>query len=234
MERPMLAVRHLSKAFGDHKVIENLSFEVNYRERVALIAPSGSGKTTLIHILNGLISPDNGSFQILDPYPITIFQEPRLFPYMTVEENLFLPFRIRGKQVTSRTWEICQRWLEVCGISECLRQFPHQLSGGMKQKVALIRGMLQEPRFVMMDEPFQSMDWTSRRKIMNHIVENYPETALLFVTHQIEEVPAFAQSVLFFQRPVLCMAQVMDVESFQSLIKGGAFLAPGPVVVTGN
>jgi len=234
MERPILAVRHLSKAFGNHKVIENLSFEVNCRERVALFAPSGSGKTTLIHILNGLISPDSGSFQILDPHPITIFQEPRLFPYMTVEENLFLPFRVHGRRITSREWQICRRWLEVCGISECLRQFPHQLSGGMKQKVALIRGMLQEPRFVMMDEPFQSMDWASRRKIMNHIVENYPEMALLFVTHQIEEVPAFAQSVLFFQRPFLCMAQVMDVEGFQRMIKGGAFLAPGSVAVAGN
>lgn len=234
MERPMLVVCNLSKTFAGHKVIEDLSFEINYRERVALFAPSGSGKTTLIHILNGLISPDSGSFQIHDPQPITIFQEPRLFPYMTVEENLFLPFRVRGRQVTSRECRVCRRWLEVCGISDCLHQFPHQLSGGMKQKVALIRGMLQEPRLVMMDEPFQSIDWPTRRKIMSHIIENYPELTLLFVTHQIEEVPAFAQTVLYFQRPALCMAQVMDTGSFQSLVQGGASLTSGSVGVDGN
>lgn len=234
MERPMLVVRHLSKTFAGHKVIEDLSFEINCRERVALFAPSGSGKTTLIHILNGLISPDSGSFQILDPQPVTIFQEPRLFPYLTVEENLFLPFRVRGRRVTSKEWQVCRRWLEVCGISGCLHQFPHQLSGGMKQKVALIRGMLQEPGLVMMDEPFQSIDWASRRKIMAHIVEHYPEMTLLFVTHQIEEVTAFAQSVLFFRRPALCMAQAMDAESFQSLFKGRACLTSESVGVDGN
>jgi ABC-type nitrate/sulfonate/bicarbonate transport system ATPase subunit len=211
----VLSVRHLSKQFTSQRVIDDLSFEIGWNERVALFAPSGSGKTTLINILAGLEPYDSGSFTLQVNDPVTIFQEPRLFPFLTVEENIFLPFKVLGKQITPAIRKSLRRWSEVCRLTACVQQYPHQLSGGMKQKVALIRGLLGEPRFVMMDEPFQSIDAASKRAIMNHILETYPQTGLLFVTHQVEEIPDFAQTVLFFQSPCLRQVSIVEAAVFQ-------------------
>ena len=213
----ILSVRHLSKQFGHHPVIEDLSFDIGWNERMALFAPSGSGKTTLINILSGLEASTSGTFTLKDAAPVTIFQEPRLFPFLTVEENILLPFKIQARPVSAAVQRSYENWLEVCRLTDCKQQYPHQLSGGMKQKTALIRGMLLEPRFVMMDEPFQSIDWASRQAIMAHLAQTYQQTAVLFVTHQAEEIPTLAQSVLYFQTPCLKQAAVMDVAVFQSI-----------------
>ena len=212
----MLSVRHLNKQFASRRVVDDLSFEMHWNERTALVAPSGSGKTTLINILSGLESFDNGQVTMNAAAPVTIFQEPRLFPFLTVEENIFLPFKVQAKQVTPDVRKSYQRWLDVCRLNGYTRHYPHQISGGMKQKVALIRGLLGTPRFVMMDEPFQSIDWVSKRAIIDHILENYPNTAFLFATHQVEEIPEFAQTVLYIK--TLCLKQVvkLDTSVFQT------------------
>jgi ABC-type nitrate/sulfonate/bicarbonate transport system ATPase subunit len=211
----VLTVRHLSKQFAGHRVIDDLSFDMGEGERVALFAPSGSGKTTLIHILAGLEPYDSGSFTLNDTAPATVFQEPRLFPFLTVEENILLPYRVRAKPVTPAVQRRCQAWLEVCRLTECRRQYPYQLSGGMKAKVALIRGLLGEPRFVMLDEPFQSIDGASKAAIIAHLRQACPQAAWLFITHQTEDVPGMAQSVLHFPGPGLKRVSAQDVATFE-------------------
>lgn len=199
-----LTVERLTRRFGDHTVIENLSFFVARGARVTVFAPSGAGKTTLINILSGLDRDYEGSFTLAARQPVTIFQEPRLFPYMTVEENIFLPARLRGVKVDARLTASYRRWLTVCGLSQFTQHYPYQLSGGMKQKVALIRGYLTGPDFVMMDEPFKSMDLASKQAIIRHVLDSYgaagpAAVTILFVTHDIEEVDLLTDSLLLFK-----------------------------------
>lgn len=219
MVSDLLTIRHLIKKYHTQTVIDDLSFSVQAGERVALFAPSGAGKTTLIHILSGLEASDGGSYAFAaDCKPVTLFQETRLFPHLTVEENIFLPFQVQSRAISSTYWGLYQQWLEVCGLQNYTKHYPCQLSGGMKQKVALIRGMLENPRFILMDEPFSSIDHRSKNRILEHILHINPQVTLLFVTHQVEEIPSFAQSVLYFQSMCLKQPVKVDAAAFSSII----------------
>jgi len=199
MPDDLLSVRNLTRRFGSQAIIENLSFSIPKGNRVTLFAPSGAGKTTLINILTRLDRNYEGDWSLAAENSATIFQEPRLFPYMTIQENIFLPARIRGTPITEGLMEKYGRWLEVCDLSAYTRHYPYQLSGGMKQKVALIRGFLTEPDLVMMDEPFTSIDFQSKRAIIRHILDTYPQITVLFVTHTVDEIPLLTQSLLLFK-----------------------------------
>jgi ABC-type nitrate/sulfonate/bicarbonate transport system ATPase subunit len=191
-------VEKLEKRFGEHQVISDLSFSLAAGERLALFAPSGAGKTTLIRILAGLELADGGTVLVADPAPVVLFQEPRLFPFMTVEENILLPFRANGRSISEETIASYRVWLRVCELMPYIHYYPYQLSGGMRQKVAVIRGFLGNPRLALLDEPFQSISYAAKQEIINHILTTQPEISLLFVTHIVEEIPLLAQSVLFF------------------------------------
>lgn len=197
----LLTVTKLTKRFGTLQppVIEDLSFAIPKGGRVTLFAPTGAGKSTLINILTGLDRTYEGSFTLVAQHPATIFQEPRLFPHMTVEENITLPARINRLPITPALLAQYRRWLEVCELTAYTRHYPYQLSGGMKQKVSLIRGFLTGPDFVMLDEPFKSLDLRSKQAIIRHILATYPDITLLFVTHAIEEIPLLTQSLLLFK-----------------------------------
>ncbi len=231
----MLTVEHLTKRFETAKaspgspppepgapaeppVIEDLSFAIPPGGRVTLFAPTGAGKTTLIDILTGVDRSFEGAFRLTACSPATIFQEPRLFPYMTVEENVFLPCQIRCIPLTQALRGKYERWLEVCGLEGHRRHYPYQLSGGMKQKVALMRGFVTDPDFVMMDEPFKSLDLRSKQAIIRHILEVHPNISLLFVTHALEEVPLLTQSVLLFKTNRLADYTTHDASRLDTIL----------------
>lgn len=211
----VLHVNNLFKDFGSHQVIKSLSFNLQKGNRTAIYAPSGAGKTTLIKILAGLEPETSGKIQLNVPAPVTIFQEPRLFPYMTVEENILLPYKIRKTGFSKELFNQYHRWLKVCELIQWKDYYPCQLSGGMKQKVSLVRGLLGHPSFVMMDEPFQSIGATSKKAIIEHMKENYPELTIFFVTHNAEEVRMLAQSVLFFTTNYLSNPLHINAENFE-------------------
>jgi ABC-type nitrate/sulfonate/bicarbonate transport system ATPase subunit len=199
----VLTVDKLSKSYGEHAVISNLSFSLCSGQRLALFAESGSGKTTLVKILAGIEKQNRGTFSIQDASPVTVFQEPRLFPFMTIEENVFLPFKARGKPITASVRQDYQRWLDVSGLGGFAHFYPYQLSGGMKQKTTLIRGLLGRPRFAVLDEPFQSIGNESKRELIKFMLTSNPDMALLLITHSSEEVCQIAQTALVFKQPCL-------------------------------
>ena len=205
-----ITVRHLTKRFGDQVVISDLSFSVPKGERVAIYAPSGSGKTTLLHILAKLQKPDSGSIWVDAPRPAIIFQEPRLLPHLTVEENIFLPFRVQKRPLTEQVWHDYETWLEICELGGFRRHYPRQLSGGMRQKAALIRGFLQKPSLVMLDEPFQSIGQTSKKEIIRHLLTTNPALSMLLVTHDLEEVQLLAHISLYFQSNYLSKYRTVE------------------------
>ena len=210
----MLVVHQVSKKYQDMPVIQNLSFSLNAGERLALFAPSGAGKTTLLRILAGLETADSGDTWLADPTPAVIFQEPRLFPFLTLEENILLPFEAQQKKVTSQVRKDYQQWLEVCELGDSARQYPYQLSGGMKQKAAIMRAMLGRPLLVLMDEPFQSIGAEAKANIIQHILTTLPDLSALFITHIPDEIPLMAHSVLYFQHQVLANPLALPAESF--------------------
>jgi sulfonate transport system ATP-binding protein len=201
MNEPILSVERLTRRFSplERPVIENLTFSIPVGGRVTLFAPTGAGKSTLINILSGLDRAYEGSFSLATKRVATVFQEPRLFPYMTVQENVFLPLRMRRQSPAGEARERYEAWLEVCGLAAHASRYPHELSGGMKQKVALMRGFITGPEFVMMDESFRSLDWESKQAIAAHILGAYPGVSLLFVTHVLEEAPLLTKSLLRFK-----------------------------------
>jgi NitT/TauT family transport system ATP-binding protein len=203
MTADMVSVFHLSKRYESQIVIDDLSFAIPTGARTAVFAPSGAGKTTLIQILAGLQKPDEGVARVNVEHPVVIFQEPRLFPYMTVEENIFLPFKLHDRVINSEARESYETWLSVCGLDGFKKHYPYQLSGGMKQKVSLIRGLLQNPSFIMMDEPFQSIGREAKKVIIEHLRLTYPNLTLLLVTHDPEEVQLLAGQMLYFPTAIL-------------------------------
>lgn len=210
----LLSVRNLQKSFGPHKVIRDLSFDLARAERLALFAPSGAGKTTLIRILAGLEKADGGNCIYRAERPVTVFQEPRLFPHLTVEENIRLPFSATGQKFTPDLQDRLMNWLIVCELETAANQYPCQLSGGMKQKVAIIRTMLARPSFVLMDEPFQSIGMESKQEIIQYMLADCPDLTLLFITHIREEVQLLAQQVLYFEGTSLRHPILVPAESF--------------------
>ncbi len=165
-----------------------------------MFAPSGAGKSTLINILSGVDRPDDGAFAFREgARRSTIFQEPRLFPYMTARENIFFPLNVLRQPITSERLEHYRDWLNVCNLTKDEQQYPHQLSGGMKQKVAFIRGMITRPDVVMMDEPFKSIDVASKQRMMAHLLDTHRDMTLLLVTHNLDEIPLLTSTLLVFQ-----------------------------------
>lgn len=208
------SVQELEKSFAGHRVIADLSFSIHEGERTAVFAPSGAGKTTLIKILARLETADNGSVSLPGPAPVVVFQEPRLFPFLTVEENIFLPFKIQNRSITSEVQRRYQHWMEICDLSNFAHHYPYQLSGGMRQKTSLIRSLLGQPALLLLDEPFQSINYASKQAIIVHILETLPDSSILFVSHIAEEIPMLAQNVLFFNTPCLVRPQRMSTADF--------------------
>ena len=216
MSEVILAVNKLSKCFSGQMVIDRLSFTINQGECLAIFAPAGAGKTTLIRILSGLDTQDSGHFELFDDSPVTMFQENRLFPFMTVKENIFLPLVAQDRQITPQIQQNYQEWIDVCELGAFQDKYPYQLSGGMKQKTALIRALLQQPKFALLDEPFQSIGVKAKQTLIQHIKNACPGISLLLITHNPDEVQQLAQRVLVFEQACLTQGRQITQSNFST------------------
>lgn len=194
----LIEVSNLSKSYGKNIVIKDLSFKILEGEKIAIFAPSGSGKTTLLNILSLLDRNFKGSFNIESSFSV-VFQEPRLFPYMTTIENILFPLKLRKIQITDKTLKNIEQWLEITSLKGNEKYYSHELSGGMKAKVALIRAFITEPKLVLLDEPFKSIDIQSKQIIINYINEKYKDLTILLVTHNIDELPLIGGKIFRFK-----------------------------------
>lgn len=191
----VLQVKQVSKSFGTEQIIENISLELREGEIVSLLGVSGGGKTTLFNIIAGLSEPDNGEV-ILDGENITgtpgnvsyMLQKDLLLPYKNIADNVALPLVIRGmKKKEARAKAI--EYFDEFGLAGTEKKYPSQLSGGMKQRAALLRTYLFSERVALLDEPFSALDMLTKSSMHQWYLNVMEKIKLstLFISHDIDE-----------------------------------------------
>lgn len=208
-QRPViLSVRDLEKKFGtngsSHTAFSNVSLEIHRREFICVIGPSGCGKSTLIRIVAGLDECTGGGVY-LDGTAVTgpgpdrgmVFQGYTLFPWLTVKRNVMFGLEMRGKAKPTAEAEAMQ-WLDMVGLAKFANSYPHELSGGMKQRVAIARALANEPRILIMDEPFAALDAQTRCQMQSYLLQIWKkvDVTILFITHDLEEAAYLADRIL--------------------------------------
>lgn len=208
-ERPViLSVKSLKKSFGtngsEHVVFDNVSLEVHRREFVTVIGPSGCGKSTFIRIAAGLDEATGGQM-LLDGHEIhgpgpdrgMVFQGYTLFPWLTVKKNVMFGLQMRNISHGEAERE-ARQWLDMVGLSKFENSYPHELSGGMKQRVAIARALANEPRILIMDEPFGALDAQTRCQMQTYLLQIWKkvDVTILFITHDLDEAIYLSDRIL--------------------------------------
>ena len=194
-------LERVSLRFGEVEVLREISMEISRGEFVAVVGPSGCGKTTLLNLLSGYVRPSSGIMERAGGERM-VYQQDGLFPWRTVRENIALGLRhIKGRQERDRQILELLCLIRLEGFED---HYPHQLSGGMRQRVELARALAGDSGTLLMDEPFSSLDYLSRirmRQELARILHERPRTVVL-VTHDIEEAAQLADRVIVLtERP---------------------------------
>lgn len=186
--------------------LSNISLTAREGEFISFLGPSGCGKTTLLSIISSLLKPTQGTV-LLDNKPIStskneigyMLQQDYLFPWKTIEENVLIGLKL-SKQLTDKTKAAALGLLNQIGLQGVEKQLPKQLSGGMRQRVALVRTLATEPKLLLLDEPFSALDYQTKLKLedlVSRTLDQFGKTAIL-VTHDIGEAIAMSDRVYLF------------------------------------
>ncbi len=206
----MLALECVSKAFGANQVLKDLSLTIGPQEILCLLGPSGCGKTTLLNLAAGLLEPDAGRVSRPAGRPGIVFQEPRLLPWRTAEENLTLGLKpLRLPRLTVK--QAGALYMARLGLQEAAHLFPHQLSAGMQQRVALGRALITGPSYLLLDEPFKSLDVALRLSLVRLLLDEWQRRPrpILFVTHDTAEAALAGHRILVVgSRPLAILKAV--------------------------
>lgn len=208
-QRPVkLRVEGLSKTFetpkGQIRALHELSFDIHRREFITVIGPSGCGKTTLIRILAGLDFPTSGQV-LLKGKKVDgpsaeqgmVFQDYTLFPWLTVKKNIMFGLEVKGVG-RMRAEAEASEWLEMVGLSKFAEVYPSQLSGGMKQRVAIARSLANRPEILLLDEPFGALDAQTRSSMQAYLLSIWRnvDVTIFFVTHDLDEAIYLSDRIL--------------------------------------
>ncbi len=221
-----IASRDLSKSYYDLaageevRALAELSLDIHDGELVTLLGPSGCGKSTFLNIVAGFEVADGGSVT-LDGQPIPgpgpdrgmVFQEYALFPWLSVEQNVSYGLR-EQRLPEAKVRERVEYWLKLVGLSSARRRYPHELSGGMRQRVALIRVLANDPKILLMDEPFAAVDAQSRSLLQKELERLWSQTrkTVLFVTHSVEEAVFLGDRVVVMTARPGRIKQILEID----------------------
>jgi len=217
-----LTLRYRSKR-ADVLAVDRVSLELPPRSFTGVIGPSGCGKTTLLKVVTGVLRPTSGEV-LIDGAPLAtrnlagmfgyVFQRPLLLPWRTALENVALAAEVARKDLSrSERLREARRWLEVVNLSGFENKLPHQLSGGMQQRVSLSRALVLQPPTLMMDEPFAALDEITREALQDELLRLWGvlETTVLFVTHSISEAVLLSERVVVMTPRPGRIADVVEV-----------------------
>ncbi len=225
MEKIKLEARGLTKVFqdgksGDVRAIHNVNLEVRESEFVMIVGPSGCGKTTLINILGGLVQPTSGEV-LLEGKPVKgpgadrgmVFQGYSLFPWLTVQKNVEFGLKMKKISPAERAKK-AKEYISLVGLEGFENALPKQLSGGMKQRVAIARTLANEPEILLMDEPFGALD-AQTRVVMQELlseVRRKTRTTILFITHDIDEAVLLGDRIYVMSRRPGAVREMIKVD----------------------
>src|SRR2546421_9916059 len=218
----MISLRNVSKVFesrgGTVTALDGVTFDVHSGQLLVLVGPSGCGKSTLLDLLGGLTAPTSGEV-LVDGTPVTgpgldrgiVFQQYALLPWRTAQDNV--EFGLEAKRVPRRERaERARHFLDLVGLSGFADRYPHELSGGMKQRVALARVLAFDPDVLLMDEPFGSLDAQRRETMQEELTGIWERTrkTIFFVTHDIDEAVYLGDRVVVLSaRPARIREEVV-------------------------
>jgi NitT/TauT family transport system ATP-binding protein len=218
-----LSLRELSLTYqtsrGPLEALGPLSLEVEDGEFIAVLGPSGCGKSTLLKLLSGLLAPTSGE-SILNGAVIDrprrdvgiVFQKPTLLPWKTVRENVLVPLRVLGTQ-TAATERAADELIAMVGLEAFAQYYPHELSGGMQQRVGIARGLVHDPALLLMDEPFAALDALTREQMTLELqsISNTAKKSVVFITHSIAEAAFLADRIIVLSTRPGRIVEVVNV-----------------------
>lgn len=220
---PLLEISHLSYAYhsidGETYALSDLNFQVEKGEFIAIVGPSGCGKSTLLSLISGLLQPENGTI-LLDGRPITqtranvgyMLQKDHLLEWRTIYQNVILGLEIQHKLTTENKLRI-EQMLSNYGLEAFRNSRPSQLSGGMRQRAALIRTLAQNPDLLLLDEPFSALDYLTRISVCDdiyRILKKEEKTAIL-VTHDLSEAISVADRIIILSARPAAIKKIVPV-----------------------
>lgn len=211
----MIEFRSVCKEYQGRRVIDALSLKIEAKERVVLFGPSGCGKSTILHLIAGLIAPDEGDILINEELVATaknnlrepaqrgvgmVFQDFALWPHMTVHENI--EFGLEAKRIPKyKRNQRVKEMVDLVGLNDYLNAKPHELSGGQQQRVALARALAVAPSIVLMDEPLSNLDHALNIQLRGEILRLHNDLGftLVYVTHNYDEAEALGARIIFLR-----------------------------------
>lgn len=207
-----IVIENVGKTYSGHKgepltALENINLTIDPEEFVVLVGPSGCGKSTLLNMVGGLLTPNSGAIYVegltvdRDPAIGIVFQEVGLFPWRTVAQNVAFGMEEMGLSVSEQAKRM-EQYVSLVGLSGFEKSYPHQLSGGMRQRVGIARALAIEPDVLLMDEPFSALDAQTRTLMQEELLDIWDKTRLstLYVTHNIQEAVYLADRVIILSR----------------------------------
>ena len=218
MKDNLLEIKNLSKIYHDKDkellALKDITFNIKNNEFVAIVGPSGCGKSTILSIIIGLVSKSNGDiiFNTKSPKIGYMLQEDCLLSWKTVLDNCLLGLKLK-KQLNKKTKNRVINLLNKYGLSEFIESYPDSLSGGLKQRVALIRTLAIDPDILLLDEPFSALDYQTRLALSNDIksiIESEGKTAIM-VTHDIAEAISMADKVIILSNRPSTIKEIIDI-----------------------
>lgn len=238
MNEPLLTIKDLSLTYhsssGETKAVENISFNVNVGEFVAIVGPSGCGKTTILNIIGGLLPKSGGKILLNGEEIYTenkknnfnsnigyMFQKDHLFEWRTIFDNVKLGLEF-DKTLTKKEKKEKEKYilflLEKYGLIDFKNKYPRELSGGMRQRVALIRTLVLNPKLLLLDEPFSALDFQTRLKVcddISNIISKENKTAIL-VTHDISEAISLADKIIVLTKRPAKIKKIVEIDLKES------------------
>lgn len=225
MREKTLVIDNISKSFARSdtnsitRALEDINFTVNDGEFISIVGPSGCGKSTLLRLVAGLIMPTRGEIRVdgkrikgTNPNRGMVFQKPTLFPWLTVEENVGYSLKVQ-KKLEKEKQEVC-RLISKVGLDEFKKSYPHQLSGGMAQRVSLIRSMINKPRVFLLDEPLGALDAFTRMNMQDELLDMWKENnhIMMMVTHDVDEAVYMSNKVIVMAPRPGRIRKIIDID----------------------
>lgn len=197
-------------------VLQNINLTVQENEFLAIVGPSGCGKSTLLNLTAGLLAPSSGTIKFTElpagyiPHMSIVFQETGLFPWRNVYENIAFGLEAQ-KQVSP---EIIEHYIDLVGLKGFEKAYPHQLSGGMKQRVGIARALAVQPDILLMDEPFSALDAQTRTIMLEELAALWEQTHLttIYITHNIQEAVMLADRVVLLSRRPGRISKIIELQ----------------------